>query len=297
MKWEEGYQMGVETIDIQHKQLFSVARQIYKLFQDGNSEKKKFACQEGMKFLKSHLVKHYADEEAYMQQVNYANYIEHKRLHDNMTNNMLPVLDRELQETDYAEEVIQKFIGLCIGWLISHIAREDMAIVGKNVSRLGKAKMEQNTAMLEEVIADIFRINFSMDLEPRIVNDNYFGEYFGKAVYHEIKYDYILEKRKTFVRIGIEEKLLFGVCRQFLDSELTEIDETILGMVEMLSKVFMDRIGEAFQSNHNKYAYKDCTFLSREQFYETMKRKIPDISLLLDTKLGMFTLCVDNFVK
>lgn len=40
MNWEERYQMGVERIDGQHKQLFSVARQIYKLFKDGNSEKR-----------------------------------------------------------------------------------------------------------------------------------------------------------------------------------------------------------------------------------------------------------------
>lgn len=297
MNWEEKYQMGVERIDSQHRQLFSVARQIYKLFKDGESEKQKFACQEGVKFLKSHLVKHYADEEAYMQEINYTNRVEHKQLHDNMLYHMLPAIEKELEESAYSDESIQKFIGLCLGWLINHIAGEDMAIVGKNISRLGRRQAEHTLKAIEEAIINIVKSNFGNDLEPNVVNEIYGGEYFGKVLCHEVKYDYMLEKRKVFVRVALEEKLIFSICSQFLGSELQAVDETVLGMVEMLSRLMLERLAEVFGLTRNTYVYKDTTFLKRERFGELVRERVQTVSLLFDTKMGMFALCIDDSGK
>lgn len=232
-----------------------------------------------------------------MQEINYAHYAEHKQLHDNMLHNMLPAIEKELEESAYADEVIQKFIGLCLGWLINHIAGEDMAIVGKNISRLGRGKSEHNLKALEDALIDIVKTNFGNDLEPKVVNEVYGGEYFGKALCHEMKYDYMLEKRKVFVRVALEEKLLFGICRQFLGSELQTVDEAVLGMVEMLSKLILDRLADAFGFTQATYVYKDSTFLKRERFGELIREKVQAVSLLFDTKMGMFALCIDDSGK
>ena len=60
--WQDSFNIGVEAIDKEHQQLFKI---INRLFEYGE-EKSRWACQEGVKYFKSHTMKHFEDEEAYM---------------------------------------------------------------------------------------------------------------------------------------------------------------------------------------------------------------------------------------
>ena len=69
--WKDEFNVGVEIIDKAHQRLFSI---INKLFALGEEEKKsRKACEEGIKFFYEHAVKHFADEEKYMEAIHYDN--------------------------------------------------------------------------------------------------------------------------------------------------------------------------------------------------------------------------------
>lgn len=114
--WKDEYNVGVDTIDKEHKRLFKI---INKLFAFGKEEKKsQWVCQEGIKYFKEHVIKHFSDEENYMASISYVNYKRHKQIHNDFRTNTLPALERELEQTDYSPDAVDHFLGVCTGWLI-----------------------------------------------------------------------------------------------------------------------------------------------------------------------------------
>ena len=115
-EWQEEYRIGVDIIDREHQRLFRI---INKLFAFKEEEKDtQWTCQEGIKYFKGHAMKHFADEEAYMASINYEGLEEHQRIHRNFRENTLPALEQELEQTDYAPDAVEHFLGVCAGWLM-----------------------------------------------------------------------------------------------------------------------------------------------------------------------------------
>lgn len=128
MKWNDRFNIGVESIDKAHQCLFSIVAKLLSLNKD--AAKQQHACQKGIKYFKNYTLKHFSEEEAYMQSINYSEYTIHKSLHDNMRNKTIPVLENELESQNYSVEFVQHFVGICVGWLNGHIMIEDHAITG-----------------------------------------------------------------------------------------------------------------------------------------------------------------------
>jgi len=129
--WQDSFNIGVEAIDKEHQQLFKI---INRLFEYGE-EKSRWACQEGVKYFKSHTMKHFEDEEAYMASIGYEGLETHRHIHKEFRENTLPVLEQELEETDYNPDSVNHFLGVCAGWLIGHTMTEDQAITGGRSSQ------------------------------------------------------------------------------------------------------------------------------------------------------------------
>lgn len=97
--WREEFNIGVEVIDKEHQRLFKVINKLFTLNkEDANG---RFACQEGVKYFKGHAMKHFADEEAYMESIGYEGLEQHSHIHRSFRENTLPALERELEETGY----------------------------------------------------------------------------------------------------------------------------------------------------------------------------------------------------
>ena len=109
--WRQEFNIGVDKIDRDHQRLFKIINRIYS-FKD-NDEGYRWACQEGIKFFKGHTVQHFADEEAYMISVGYEGFDEHRRIHKTFRENTLPALEQELERTDYSQEAVKHFLGVC----------------------------------------------------------------------------------------------------------------------------------------------------------------------------------------
>lgn len=95
--WEDRYNIGIDRFDKEHKKLFKI---INKLFQfSGQQEKGAWVCQEGIKYFKDHAIKHFAEEEAYMESISYQGLETHRRLHEDFSTRTLPLLEKELEQT------------------------------------------------------------------------------------------------------------------------------------------------------------------------------------------------------
>ena len=67
--WSDEYNIGVDIIDKEHQRLFRI---INKLLAFGEEEKKgQWACLEGIKYFKEHALKHFEDEEKYMESISF----------------------------------------------------------------------------------------------------------------------------------------------------------------------------------------------------------------------------------
>lgn len=128
MFWKDKYELGVELIDDQHKELFRRVEEFTKTIRSNTlGENKVQKVNETLEFMKSYVVEHFRDEEEYQKEIGYPDYEKHKQVHDNMVNFVLEVLE-EYEKSGYNEVLIQKFAGRLLAWLINHVASEDQKI-------------------------------------------------------------------------------------------------------------------------------------------------------------------------
>ena len=98
IEWQEAYNIGVDRIDRDHQRLFKIINRIFS-FKDDEAGYR-WVCQEGIKFFRGHAVQHFADEESYMISIGYRGFDEHRKIHRNFRENMLPALEHELERTE-----------------------------------------------------------------------------------------------------------------------------------------------------------------------------------------------------
>ncbi len=150
LEWKEEFNIGVEEIDKEHQRLFTVINRLFALGEEG--EKGKKACEEGIKYFYEHAVKHFADEEKYMELIHYDNLKMHRRIHRGFRDNTLPALEEELKAADYSPEAVEHFLAVCAGWLLGHTLTEDQAITGEKNSKWEDLLPEAELEAMKNVI-------------------------------------------------------------------------------------------------------------------------------------------------
>lgn len=132
--WREEYRLGIESIDKQHIELFSMVEELLEVIKKDKerTEKEKYA--NSIKFMKKYVVKHFYDEEKYQESIHYSGIKEHKAAHRDFTQKVLEYEER-LKETDFSREMVKEFSGMLVTWLIYHVAGEDQKIIKKELER------------------------------------------------------------------------------------------------------------------------------------------------------------------
>lgn len=184
VEWNERFNIEVEIVDKAHQRLFSIVHRLMNFSED--EKRSQWACAEGIKYFKNYAIKHFAEEEEYMKSVNYSGYAMHKRLHDNMRDKVLLALEKELEDSNYSEESIQHFLGICLGWLTGHIMIEDRAITGRTANKWKEEQTGDGISVLENTISSVMQEVFK--LKAQIVSEHYAGEDFGKAIICRMTY-------------------------------------------------------------------------------------------------------------
>lgn len=284
--WKETFNIGVDIIDKEHRRLFKVINKLY-FFKDDETGSK-WACQQGVKYFKEHALKHFAEEEAYMESIHYEALEYHKYLHRGFSENTLPILVTELEESDYSADAIEHFLGVCAGWLIGHTLTDDLAIVGRNTKIMPNLLPVNELEAMKKVIVQILFDMFH--LESRLISDTYNGEKLRDSVYYRLTYEASDIKQQQDIILVFEENLLVNTIGKILGLKTNKLDNMLIHATRYTARQFADRVMEHFPANE-KFKLKAENLLSFEQFEKIFKRDRPHIRLLLDTGAGYFSFC------
>ncbi|MCM1123404.1 MAG: bacteriohemerythrin [Eubacterium sp.] len=290
IKWNDRFNIGVESIDKAHQRLFSIVGKLVALNED--EAKQQHACREGIKYFKSYTLKHFADEEAYMQSIHYAGYAMHKSLHDNLRDKTLPALEAELEAQDYSVESVQHFLGICIGWLNGHIMIEDRAITGKNANKwVHKASDDEIDSLTKAILQGLQTL---CQAKAQVVSLHYSGEKFssGNTLCYRLTYvSKHKEKGNIQLFLVYEESLILRTLSEILGENIKRIDKTSIYAMKLLSEEFVKHIKSHFNFDKS-YRLDKNDMMTFDQFVRTFDKKYPPYSLLFNTEgKGYFAFC------
>ncbi len=137
MLWRDKYELGVSLIDFQHKELF---RRVDVFFQTLRStapwDQKVEQVNETLAFMKAYVVAHFQDEEAYQLEIGYPGYEAHRQKHLDMVQYVLD-FSEQYEKKGCDEQLMLKFAGKLLAWLINHVAAEDQRIATYALSKGG----------------------------------------------------------------------------------------------------------------------------------------------------------------
>lgn len=123
-QWKESYKIGHPQIDAQHQKLFEIANEA---FQEVSPSQRDQKNKETMKHLYEYMKEHFKDEEAFMKEINYPQYEEHKQLHKEIINDCNELL-QDINNMD--AEVFEKELAKTIDrHLIKHVIEDDNKIM------------------------------------------------------------------------------------------------------------------------------------------------------------------------
>lgn len=287
LAWQPRFNVGVDFIDRDHKQLFSIMNKLLTLSQ--NDTKNEWVGVEGIKYFKNHVEEHFAREEQYMDSIHFGGYELHKRLHDTFKKKTLPSMEEELVKSNYSMEAVHHFLGVCIGWMTAHTLIEDRTITGKVKSKWVNRTSEESITALEQTIMKI--VNDMFQLELRVVSDQYGGEDFGRCVYYKLVYSPEKGKKRWDVILIFEEELLINTVGEMLGVRFSEIDDLVVNATRQIAVQFVEYVREAFPSIGLSKLEKE-SLLTYEQFITSFQEQTPECSLLFNTGVGYLGFCI-----
>lgn len=285
--WNKRYELGVDFIDKEHKQLFSTINKLLAISQEEGKEE--WACREGVKYLKNHVIEHFEHEEAYMRSIDYSDYEVHKHLHDDFQFHTLPALETELVETEFSEDSIRHFLGVSIGWLVAHTQTEDLAIAGKKISKWTDLPESKEMDAVEQTIVQLFADTFQLEAKP--ISRQYGGEEFGKIFCCRFAYRGANKKERWEIILSYEERLLLKIVSDLMSTQYMKVDDMVINIIRYVSRQLLEKMKECFPTL-GQYELDNESLLTQEQLVSAFERKHPSCSLLFDTGNGYFVFCV-----
>jgi hemerythrin len=119
--WDDKYATGIQLIDNQHKELFSLTNELFHACL-GEEKTLKSIFKETMGRMVEYVRFHFGAEQELLQRTKYPDYQEHKKQHDTM---VLKILEAVKEYNDGKKFVPNQFVRTLRDWILSHIAHYD----------------------------------------------------------------------------------------------------------------------------------------------------------------------------
>lgn len=120
------YYIGIEHVDEQHKRLFEIANEAYNLLKNEFIPDKYDHVVRLIQELADYAEVHFADEEAYMEQMKYKRILSQKVEHAEFMDKIRRI---DLSDVDENQEgVILDLLSFLNDWLVHHILEKDKLI-------------------------------------------------------------------------------------------------------------------------------------------------------------------------
>lgn len=117
----EKYKLGVELIDSEHQRLFEIIRETNELTNDVLFNDKYDDIKKIISELKDYTIKHFGDEEEYMEKIGYSGLEAQKVAHQAFVDRLNEV---NLEAVDGDQEgYLRELIEFLLGWLANHILK------------------------------------------------------------------------------------------------------------------------------------------------------------------------------
>lgn len=127
--FSERYRTGIELIDQEHMRLFEIIRDVNDLIHNDLLHDKYDEIMRLIDELREYTKHHFADEEGYMQQIQYPDIEAQKRAHAAFVARLTEIGIDDLDTIDdNQQEYLQELIQFLGGWLINHILKMDKNI-------------------------------------------------------------------------------------------------------------------------------------------------------------------------
>ena len=121
IEWSERVSLNHELLDAQHQELFELANAAQRL--DPNNANKAELGRLFKEFY-DYMGKHFKEEEAYMQSIDYPLYEKHKKFHESIIEGMTKIL----KEKKGVVELQKSIQMIAKKWLAEHILENDLQI-------------------------------------------------------------------------------------------------------------------------------------------------------------------------
>ncbi len=285
--WKDEFNIGIDAIDKEHQRLISIINRLFVLRHEEQKSGK--ACEEGIRYFYEHAIRHFTDEENYMELIGYKNLKIHKRVHKDFRDRTLPVLEGELKRSNYSSEAVDHFLAVCAGWLIGHTMTEDRAIAGKDVSRWEELLPAQELESMKNVIMDCVHQMF--DLKARVISETYDGEKFGNGIYYRMVYGREQDRKKWEIIMVFEEKILVNTIGKLMGVRSKKLDVMLINAARYSASQFIWHVMSHFPSVE-AYEVQEENLLTYEQFQQIFEKEKPQVSLLFGTDQGYFSYCI-----
>lgn len=123
LHFEDGYKIGLNIIDQQHKKWIDIINSFYKAFKTGESKK---TIEINFAELLDYTEYHFGFEEKYLQDFKFENYEEHKKIHDNFSSTILDMLNKYKAGNDIAAVELLLYLKK---WVKEHINMQDIKYI------------------------------------------------------------------------------------------------------------------------------------------------------------------------
>lgn len=119
--WDNRYEIGIETVDEQHKKLFDLVNKLYEL-EDGKDTKEELRTI--LYDFSEYMKVHFKDEEDYMSSIKFPLLFEHKQLHREIIDALAQIIHTpaRLGIVKSKMRIVSKRV------LVDHIMNEDSKI-------------------------------------------------------------------------------------------------------------------------------------------------------------------------
>lgn len=285
--WKDEFNIGIDAIDKEHQRLISIINRLFVLRHEEQKSGK--ACEEGIRYFYEHAIRHFTDEENYMELIGYKNLKIHKRVHKDFRDRTLPVLEGELKRSNYSPEAVDHFLAVCAGWLIGHTMTEDRAIAGKDVSRWEELLPAQELESMKNVIMDCVHQMF--DLKARVISETYDGEKFGNGIYYRMVYGREQDRKKWEIIMVFEEKILVNTIGKLMGVRSKKLDVMLINAARYSASQFIWHVMSHFPSVE-AYEVQEENLLTYEQFQQIFEKRSRRSVCFFGTDQGYFSYCI-----
>ena len=117
--WKRSYEIGVNEIDMQHRQLVGMINELFEAMKEGQGPT---VVDEILDQLVDYVQLHFSTEERYMQTHYYPDLEEHERQHLDMTRHVVELIASHRAGKGVKTPDLMNFLR---DWLVDHISVED----------------------------------------------------------------------------------------------------------------------------------------------------------------------------